>query len=138
MSPEERYEALAHADRAELTELADAVLATPVGIDVLAGPEAVTAPVRHEVPGTEGATAVLGHVALSTCAVLLDGVRGDGVRAGRDLEAALAAAVCDAEAERRGPLEPRVTDLVRAAQEARAAAAVARAAAVEATRTEDA
>ncbi|WP_250448162.1 phosphonate C-P lyase system protein PhnG, partial [Actinotalea sp. C106] len=101
-STESRYEALATAEPAALEALADAILAgAPVPtVEVVAGPETVTAPVRTPVPATGGATAVLGHVALTTCTVLLGGTRGDGIRSGRDLPGALAAAVCDAEAER--------------------------------------
>ena len=57
-----------------------------------------------------------GHIALTRCTAHVDGVRGDGIRAGHDLTGALAAAICDAECERGGSLSPRVHELCRSAQ----------------------
>ena len=102
MTPEERYEALSAAEGAALEHLADEVLAAGARVEVIAGPEVVTAPIRVPVPGTRSTTAVVGHAALTMCTVEIDGVRGDGCRSGHDLSGAVAAAVCDAEVERGG------------------------------------
>lgn len=118
MTAETRLEGLACAPASELECLADRILAGEVAVAVLAGPEVLTAPLRLPVPGT-GGTFVVGRAVLTTCAVTLDGTRGDGVVQGRALRPALAAAVCDAEAERRGPLASRVEQVARAAQVAR-------------------
>lgn len=112
MTPEERYEALGSADGAELEQLADQVLAGGPRIEVITGPEVVTAPIRVPVPGTRSTTTVVGHAALTMCTVELDGVRGDGCRPGRDLPGAVAAAVCDAEAEAGGARAVDVMELV--------------------------
>lgn len=119
MSPEDRFEALASADGGALENLADEILAGGVDVSVMSGPESVSAPTRVGVPGSAGTTVVLGHVALTRCTVLVDGTRGDGLRAGYDLPGAVAAAICDAECERRGPLSGRVLDLCGTAQDAR-------------------
>jgi alpha-D-ribose 1-methylphosphonate 5-triphosphate synthase subunit PhnG len=76
----------------------------------------------------------LGHIALSTCAVELDDTRGDGVRRGRDLAGAVAAAVCDAEVERGGWLASEVIALCEAAETVQARAGRSRASLVTATR----
>lgn len=112
MTPEERYEALSEAEGAALEHLADDVLAAGARIEVISGPEVVTAPIRVPVPGTRSTTAVVGHAALTMCTVELDGVRGDGCRPGHDLSGAVAAAVCDAEVERHGPRADAVVGLV--------------------------
>lgn len=111
-------EALTDAAAEALERLADEILATGVSVSVTAGPESVSAPVRVPVPGADGTTVVLGHVALTRCTVVLGGARGDGVRAGYDPAGAVAAAVCDAECERIGPLTPHVEELCRLAQRA--------------------
>jgi alpha-D-ribose 1-methylphosphonate 5-triphosphate synthase subunit PhnG len=98
-----------------LEALADEILACGVEVSVTAGPESVSAPVRVGVPGSCDTT-VLGHVALTRCTVLLGGTRGDGLRAGYDLAGAVAAAICDAESERRGAFSERVDELCHAAQ----------------------
>lgn len=134
MTPEERYEALGHADAQALSSLADRILAAAQEVEVVAGPEAVTAPVRLPVPGTASTTAVIGHVALTTCTITVDSTRGDGCRRGRDLPGAVAAAVCDAEAARGGPLAAAVSDLAAAASRDRVEARRQRALAVELTR----
>ncbi|MGH8998638.1 MAG: phosphonate C-P lyase system protein PhnG [Acidimicrobiia bacterium] len=110
---EARYEALAAAPAPELVTLADRILAPleDTQVEVLAGPEVGSGPVRLPVPGTASATVVVGHVALTTATVALCGIRGDGVRPGRDPGGAVAAAVCDAEAERDGPLAQAVEAL---------------------------
>jgi alpha-D-ribose 1-methylphosphonate 5-triphosphate synthase subunit PhnG len=118
--PEERFEALAATDTRALEALADEILAGGVEVSVCSGPESVSAPVRVGVPGSGDTTVVLGHVALTRCTVLLDGVRGDGLRTGYDLPGAVAAAICDAECERDGTLSSRVHDLCRTGQGAAA------------------
>jgi alpha-D-ribose 1-methylphosphonate 5-triphosphate synthase subunit PhnG len=115
MRAEHRFEALAMADAGAVEALADEILACGVEVSVTAGPESVSAPVRVDVPGS-GDTTVLGHVALTRCTVLLGGTRGDGLRAGYDLPGAVAAAICDAESERRGAFSDRVHELCRTAQ----------------------
>jgi alpha-D-ribose 1-methylphosphonate 5-triphosphate synthase subunit PhnG len=117
MRAEHRFEALAMADASALEALADEILADGVDVSVAAGPESVSAPIRVGVPGSDDTT-VLGHVALTRCTVLVDGTRGDGVRVGYDLPGAVAAAICDAESERRGAHSNRVHDLCRDAQAA--------------------
>ena len=87
-------------------------------------------------PGAGDTTVVLGHAALTRCTVELAGVRGDGVRAGYDPAGAVAAAICDAECERRGPHALRVEELCRAALDARADRGRARAELVATTRLE--
>ena len=116
MRPEHRFEALANADAQALEALADDILASGVDVSVTTGPESVSAPVRVGVAGSDDTTVVLGHVALTRCTVLVDSTRGDGLRVGYDLPGAVAAAICDAECERRGALTARVHDLCRAAQ----------------------
>lgn len=136
ITSEERYEAFSFADGDELERIADLVLVT-AKVRVTGGPEVATAPLRVGVPGTD-ATAVIGHAALTTCNVVVDGVRGDGCRPGRDLRGALAAAVCDAEAERGGRHAGAIDALVRDVLAARLVAAGARARAVELTRIDGA
>ena len=111
MNAERRFEALAAAPLGPLQALADEVLATGTPVEVVEGPEVVTAPLRLPVPGTDATTAAIGHVALTRCRVELGSVRGDGHRRGRDLLGAVAAAICDAEAERGGPLASAVEEL---------------------------
>lgn len=133
-STEERYTYLGAADAEALTALADAILATGVDVQVLSGPEAISTPLRYPLAGTQASTTVLGHVVLTRCTVLLAEHRGDGIRAGRDLEAAVAAAICDAEVEREGPLTARVHQLCDRTQQAHDEAAAQRADIVDATR----
>lgn len=116
MRAEHRFEALAKADAQALEALADEILASGVDVSVISGPESVSAPVRVGVAGSDDTTVVLGHVALTRCTVLIDTTRGDGLRVGYDLPGAVAAAICDAECERRGALTPRVHDLCGTAQ----------------------
>ena len=116
MRPEHRFEALAKADAQALEALADEILAGGVDVSITTGPESVSAPVRVGVAGSDDTTVVLGHVALTRCTVLVASTRGDGLRVGYDLPGAVAAAICDAECERHGPLTARVHDLCRTAQ----------------------
>lgn len=135
MTPEEVFERLTAADGAELESLADAILAAGTPVRVVAGPEVVTAPIRMPTPGGDS-TAVIGHVSLSTCTVELDGTRGDACRRGRDLRGAVAAAVCDAEVERRGPAAAAILALADRAAARQLASSAARAGVVEQTRTD--
>lgn len=132
MGPERRLEGLASTDPSALEHLADRVLET-VEAQVLDGPQVVTAPVRLPVPGTPS-TFVAGRAVLTRCTVVLDGVRGDGIVQGRELHGALAAAVCDAEAERRGPLAGAVAALAGSALLARASRLAVEDVEVDATR----
>lgn len=134
MSAAARWEDLAAADPRPLEQLADRILEATPDVRVELGPETVSAPVRLAVPGDVPTTAVVGHVALTRCTVRLAGTRGDGLRQGRDLPGALAAAVCDAEADRGGPLTNEVTALCAAARAGRLARAAARRTLVEQTR----
>lgn len=134
MKAERRYTALSMAAAADVEALADQILTQNLSVHVIAGPEVVTTPIRYPVGGSDGSTSVLGHVALSTCAIELDGVRGDGVRMGRDLVGAVAAAVCDAEAERDGAFVAHVVALCEAAESSRAEDGRSRASLVSATR----
>lgn len=134
MTPERRYELLAVTNAAALEALADEILAAGVTIDVTHGPEVVSAPVRLPTP-TIGSTVVVGHVALTTCEVRLGGRRGVGVRPARQLAAAVAAAICDAEATRDGAFAPRVAELCHAAAAEQAAARADAAGVVDRTRT---
>ncbi|WP_102145364.1 phosphonate C-P lyase system protein PhnG [Mycobacterium hubeiense] len=137
MRPEDRFEALAAADAQALESLADEILAGGVDVSVSAGPESVSAPVRVGAADSDGTTVVLGHVALTRCSVLVDGIRGDGLRVGYDLPGAVAAAICDAECERAGALSTQVYELCRAAQEAQARRRRAQADLVAMTRLEE-
>ncbi|MGV9801397.1 phosphonate C-P lyase system protein PhnG [Mycobacterium sp. NPDC003449] len=127
MIAEQRYEALAGAEAVALERLADDVLAAGPEVSVTAGPESVSTPVRVSVPGSPGTTVVLGHLALTRCTVELAGTRGDGIRAGYDPTGAVAAAVCDAEAHRGGPLAAQVDRLCVATEQDRTATARERA-----------
>ncbi|HTE61180.1 MAG TPA: phosphonate C-P lyase system protein PhnG [Solirubrobacteraceae bacterium] len=135
MTPERRFEALGRAPAQARERLADRILRS-AAVEIVAGPEVATASVRLPVPGT-GSTFVAGRVVLTTCRVLLDGTRGDAAVQGRELCGALAAAICDAEAERGGPLAEEVDDLVLAAEKARADGLRDEARAVALTRLDD-
>jgi alpha-D-ribose 1-methylphosphonate 5-triphosphate synthase subunit PhnG len=129
-------EALAVADPVALEVLADDILAAGAVVSVTTGPESVTTPVRFPLPDSESATTVLGHVALTRCTVDMGGTRGDGIRGGYDMVGAVAAAICDAECERGGPLSARVVALCATAADELADRARARATLVAATRLE--
>lgn len=133
-SVEERYAYLAAANADALTALADDILATGVDVELVSGPEAASTPLRYPLAGTQSSTTVLGHVVLTSCTVTLAARRGDGMRSGRDLEGAVAAAICDAEVERNGPLTDQIHHLCELTQQAQQTAAARRAATVEATR----
>jgi alpha-D-ribose 1-methylphosphonate 5-triphosphate synthase subunit PhnG len=112
LSSDELYGALARADSDDLVSLADRILETPSTLTLVAGPTVVSSPLRLAMPGDEG-TVVVGHVALTSCEVALDGIRGDGIRTGRSLEGSLAAAICDAEVHRAGRYAHDVLELAR-------------------------
>lgn len=134
MSADQRYSALRAVSLETLERLADSILADGAEVEVVAGPEVCSAPVRVPIDGDDRATSVLAHVALTTCTVRLGGTRGDAVRTGRDLVGALAAAICDAEVERSGRWSSEVAALVRDVESTHARAARARASLVAATR----
>ncbi|MHA6630161.1 phosphonate C-P lyase system protein PhnG [Pseudonocardia sichuanensis] len=134
MNTEHRCTALSTVASADIEGLADRILAAGPSIRVIAGPQVVSTPIRYPMAVPGRPTCVVGHVALSTCAVELDDTRGDGVRHGRDLVGAVAAAVCDAEVERRGPLAAEVIALCEAAETVLAGTGRSRASLVAATR----
>lgn len=134
MPVERGYALLAQADAAELEALADAALARAEDVVVLAGPEVVSAPIRVRTP--MDTTVVVGHVALTTCSVQVGGLVGHGVRSGRDLPGAVAAAVCAAVLEAGDP-PAGLRDLLARADASRTAAALRRAETVAATRWGD-
>jgi alpha-D-ribose 1-methylphosphonate 5-triphosphate synthase subunit PhnG len=101
ITPEHLFEGLAQANADEVVELADRILQTPATVGLVAGPTVVSSPLRLETPGDVG-TAVIGHIAMTSCEVSLEGTRGDAIRSGRSLEASIAAAICDAEVQRGG------------------------------------
>ena len=135
MTPERRCEALGEAPEPLLERLADTILES-APVQVVAGPEVASAAVRLPVPGT-GSTFVVGHVVVTTCQVELEGTRGDGMVQGRALRAALAAAICDAEAERGGPMTEAVEALVEDVERDRGERLAEEARAVAATRLDD-
>lgn len=134
MSPEARFEALGMCDPGELEALADKLL-EEVLAEVLAGPEVAVAPVR--VPGAEGeGSVVVARLPVTRCTVSVEGTRGDAIVAGRSPRGALAAALLDAEAERRGPLAGEVDRLCRSALERRRGRLAREAEGVASTRIE--
>ena len=135
VTPEQRFQALAHADADDVEALADAVLAAGASVRIDEGPIVGAAPVRVPLPGT-GGTVVAGRVVLTRCRVEVEGTRGDAIVPGRAPRAALAAAICDAEAERSGPHAVDVEDLVSEALRRRGARLRADALTVALTRTD--
>lgn len=132
MTPERRLEGLALADAHDLVRLADRILASGVTVEVIRRPVAARGALR--VPLPDVGTVVAGHAVLTTCAVTLEGVRGDGTRAGDAPEPALAAAICDAEAERAGALADEVHRIATGSLDARAHRRRVRASMIERTR----
>jgi alpha-D-ribose 1-methylphosphonate 5-triphosphate synthase subunit PhnG len=97
-SVEERYAALAVAERGRLVELADAILRSVDDVRMLAVP----GPATMLVELTESVRRQPFHlceVVVSEASVSVAGCRGDGLVLGADTERAVAAAVCDAAAE---------------------------------------
>jgi alpha-D-ribose 1-methylphosphonate 5-triphosphate synthase subunit PhnG len=97
-SVEERYAALAVAERGRLVDLADAILRSVGDVRMLATP----GPATMLVELTESVRCQPFHlceVVVSEASVSVAGCRGDGLVLGADTERAVAAAVCDAAAE---------------------------------------
>ncbi len=132
MTPERRLEGLALADAGDLVRLADRILASGVPVEVIGRPTVARGALRMPLPDV--GTVVTGHAVLTTCAVTLAGVRGDGARTGDAPEPALAAAICDAEAERAGALANEVHRIAAASLDALADRRGRRASMVERTR----
>lgn len=122
---------LAAAPLNDLEPLADRILATAT-VEVVSGPDVVSLPIR--LTSNTGSSVVLGHVAATRCRVDVDGTAGGGVRPGRDLVGALAAAVCEAEALRGGQLAAEVRTLAEDTLAARARRDAADAELVRSTR----
>jgi phosphonate C-P lyase system protein PhnG len=132
MSPERRFAALAVADPARLTALAERILEQATSTELRAGPQPATMLV--ELTETVRAEPFhLGEVVVTEATVLVNGCRGDATILGLDGERALAAAVCDAGAEA-GVLAAEVAHLVYETEQAQAARRAREAAALSATR----
>lgn len=132
MNPAELWSQLAAAPAAPLEELADRILDATPDVEVIAGPEVVSVPLRRT---GEAGTVVIGHTTITTCQVLLAGTRGDGIRPGRDLTGAVAAAICAAAATR-GTHSEEIAVLAASGAAARYRRAEQRAELVAATRLE--
>jgi alpha-D-ribose 1-methylphosphonate 5-triphosphate synthase subunit PhnG len=131
-SVEERYAALAVAERGRLVELADVILRSVDDVRMLAVP----GPATMLVELTESVRRQPFHlceVVVSEASVAVRGHRGDGLVLGSDTERAVAAAVCDAAAAA-GLFADDVERLVADTVAARARERRARAATVAATR----
>lgn len=94
---------LATAAAAPLRHLADAVLETSPPPVLLDGPTVGTAPLHVREP-VERIRFGLIDVLVTRAEIELDGHRGWAMRMGDDRASTLAAAVCDAEVQRNGPL----------------------------------
>lgn len=129
---ERRFAALAVAESAWVHELAERVLDAAQTVEVLRPPSAATMLIELT-ESVQHLPFYLGEVVVSEASVLLDGHRGDALVIGRDLERALAVAVCDAAAEA-GVLADEVTALVERAEAAVATTRREQAEAVAATR----
>jgi alpha-D-ribose 1-methylphosphonate 5-triphosphate synthase subunit PhnG len=107
-----RSELLALADRDRLVDLADQCLARGPQPVIVSPPDIgmVLMEVREPVEQTRFQ---LGEVLVTRAEVELHGQRGWSLRMGGDRMAALAAAICDAEAEGEGTLAGEVADLCR-------------------------
>ena len=116
---ERRVELLASIDAEPLVALADRCLdrVEPV---IVQEPEVgmVMLPVREPVAHERF---FLGEVLVTRAEVEIDGHRGWAMRLGHDRAATLAAAICDAVAETRGPEEDEIVQLCRWAEEVAAA-----------------
>ncbi len=120
MNREQRFEAIAVAEAAELTPLADAVLAD-TEVAVIRGPTAgmVMLQARESV---EGIRFNLGEVLVTEALVAIGAHQGYAMVQGMAHERALAGAICDAAVEAGHPISTRILDALHAAA-ARAAAA---------------
>jgi len=111
MARERRCELLAVAPPAELVALADRCLDYEgASLDIRSGPTVGTVALEVREP-VMGERFILGDVLLTTVEVEWRGKRSWAGLLGRDRAAALAAAVCDAEAEAGGPLAREVEKL---------------------------
>jgi alpha-D-ribose 1-methylphosphonate 5-triphosphate synthase subunit PhnG len=121
---ERRAELLAAAEPSELVALADRCLTHPPEPVVLAPPEVglVVLQVREPVADERF---YLGEVVVTRAEVEVDGVHGWSMRLGDDQVAALAGAVCDAEAEAVRPLADDVEALCRIVEARQTAAQAA-------------
>jgi alpha-D-ribose 1-methylphosphonate 5-triphosphate synthase subunit PhnG len=111
-----RAELLAAADRASLLEVADACLAG-TGQPQLGGPPEVGVVVMTVREPVESTRFHLGEVLVTRSEVEHRGRRGWSMRLGNDRPAALAAAICDAEAEASGPQLDRIDQLCRSTEQ---------------------
>ncbi|MGJ3507241.1 phosphonate C-P lyase system protein PhnG [Enemella sp. A6] len=131
MNPTQLWSLLAAAPGPELEALADQILAATPDIEVVTGPEVVSVPLRW---ASEAGEVIIGHTTITTCQMSLAGTLGDGVRPGRDLPGAVAAAVCAAEVARQGTRGDQIRDLAHSGERTRKLRAQQRADLVEATR----
>lgn len=119
-----RTSLLAIAERDQLLELAAACLAAGLEPIVLTPAEAGTVMLQVREP-IAGERFHLGEVLVSRAEVSFRGALGWCMRLGHDPEAALAAAICDAECEAGGPQATAIETLCRDTAELRAAASAA-------------
>lgn len=129
---ERRFSALAVADDASVRELAECILEVAGDVEVLSGPRAATMLVEMT-ESVQEQRFYLGEVVVSEASVSVQGSRGDALVIGRDLERAVAVAVCDAAAGA-GVLADEVRALVERSESAAAAARRRESATVAATK----
>ena len=124
LTPTRRSELLAASDRDALLDLADRCLEGEPEPALIVGPEVGTVVLTVREP-VEATRLHLGDVLVTRSEVEHRGRRGWALRMGDDRAAALAAAICDAEASAAGPLAAEVDTLCRhtEAEVARARAA---------------
>ncbi len=105
-----RAELLSAAEAAPLQALAERCLADGTQPEPMLGPDVgmVTLQVREPVEATRF---LLGDVLATRCELRFRGARGWSMRLGDDRPTALAAAICDAEAEAGGPLRAEIEAL---------------------------
>lgn len=102
LTRERRAELLALADSQRLVELGERCLAETDAFELTSEPRVGTLPLEVREP-VVGERFLLGDVLAVTAEVELGGTPGWAMRLGDDRVAVLAAAICDAEAERQGP-----------------------------------
>jgi alpha-D-ribose 1-methylphosphonate 5-triphosphate synthase subunit PhnG len=117
---EQRFEAIAVAEAADLTPLADAVLAD-TDVAVIRGPTAgmVMLQARESV---EGIRFNVGEVLVTEALVAIGPHQGYALVQGMAHELALAGAICDAAVEADHPVSARILDALHAAESRTAAA----------------
>lgn len=132
MNREQRFEAIAVAQAADLTLLADAVLAD-TEVAVIRGPTAgmVMLQARESV---EGIRFNLGEVLVTEALVAIGVYQGYALVQGMAHELALAGAICDAAVEAGHPVTAQILDALHAAEERADAAGRAAWARVASTR----